>query len=322
MRRIWTRLWVAAMLAALAAGMAHAADHILGGTLGGQAPLWPFYIAKDKGFLAAQGIDLDLSFSPNPAQVIQQLSGGSIDVAVSTGADGPIQAVDKGAPLAIVRMIGKNPAYALIGKPAIKSLADLKGKTIAAGSPVDITSIYLERMMAAVGLKKGDYDTLSFGVAAARYAALQAGEADAAMVLPPINFRAEKAGFPTIALPVDYVHDLPFTVMAVARPWAETHKDAVRRLIAATDQSVAWFDDPANREAAIAILVNVGKADRADAEASYAFLKRIDFFAKGHAIPRASIEALIMAERERGLVGPNLTADKLALSGVTELTSR
>ena len=48
----------------------------------------------------------------------------------------------------------------LIGKPGLKSIADLKGKTISVGADNDITTVYFERMMAANGLKKGDYDTI------------------------------------------------------------------------------------------------------------------------------------------------------------------
>ena len=55
----------------------------------------------------------------------------------------------------------------------------------------------------ANGLKKGDYDTLPTGVAAARFAALQAGVVDAAIVLPPLNFQAAAAGL------ADGPHPLP-----------------------------------------------------------------------------------------------------------------
>lgn len=313
--------FVAALAALLILALpAGAAERVVSGTLGGQAPLWPFYIAMDKGFLAAEGIDLEINFAPSPAQVIQQLTAGSIDVAISVGSDEPVLAIDKGASLAIVRIIGERPPYAVIAKPAIKTLADLKGKTIASGSSVDITDAYLRRMMGAVGLKPGDYDTLAGGVAAARYAALQAGAADAAMVLPPLNFRAEKAGFRTIALAADYVQDFPFTAMAVLRPWAEAHKDAVRRIIAATDKSVAWFDDPANREAAIEILVKVGKAGREDAEASYDYLHHIDYFSASPKVSRTKLQALITLERERGLVSKDLTVDRVVMPGVTDLT--
>ena len=55
--------------------------------------------------------------------------------AMSTGMVDPIYAIDKGAPIAIVRLEVQSPPYALIAKPAIKSLKDLKGKIIIARRP-------------------------------------------------------------------------------------------------------------------------------------------------------------------------------------------
>jgi hypothetical protein len=69
---------------------AQAADRIVAGTLGGQAPLWPFYITIDKGFFAAEGIDLELNFAQSGAAVTQQLTAGSLDVALSVGITDPI----------------------------------------------------------------------------------------------------------------------------------------------------------------------------------------------------------------------------------------
>src|SRR3954469_14383540 len=188
---------------------AQAADKVIAGSLGGQAPLWAIYVAVHKGFFAAEGLDLELNFAQSGAAVTQQLTGGSLDVALSVGITDPIRAIDKGAPLALVRIIGNAAPYALIGKPELKSIADLRGKTISTGADSDITTVYFERMMAANGMKRGDYTTLPAGVAAARFAALKAGVVDAAVVLPPVNFQAAKAGFVTLGYAADYVKDLP-----------------------------------------------------------------------------------------------------------------
>jgi ABC-type nitrate/sulfonate/bicarbonate transport system substrate-binding protein len=313
---------VAAALFALGAALPHAdaAEKLQAGTLGGQAPLWPFYIAMNKGFLAAEGIDMDVTFASSGSAVLQALTGGSISVAISVGLAEPMQAIDKGAPLAIVRIIGKTAPYVLIAKPSVRSIVDLKGKTISIGSPSDITNVYFARMMEAVGLKPGDYETISAGVASARLAALEAGVADAAMVLPPLNFHAAKAGFHTIALAHDYVKDVPFTAMVVLRPWAVAHPQTLRHLMDATDKSVLWFKDNANRDAAIDVLVTVGKATRADAEASYDFLRHIDYFEADDKVSRAGLETLIKAETARKLLDPGLTVDRLVLPGVTDVT--
>jgi len=135
---------------------AQAADKVIAGSLGGQAPLWAIYVAVHKGFFAAEGLDLELNFAQSGAAVTQQLTGGSLDVALSVGITDPIRAIDKGAPLALIRVIGNSPPYVLIGKPGLKSIADLKGKIISVGADNDITTVYFERMMAANGFKKGD----------------------------------------------------------------------------------------------------------------------------------------------------------------------
>src|SRR5262249_16913182 len=153
---------------ALLAQPAAAADKIVAGTLGGQAPLWPFYVAIHKGMLNAEGIDLDLNLVQSGAAVIQQLTAGPLDVALSVGIANPIHAIHKGAPLALIRIVGNTAPHVLIGRAGLKTIADLKGKTISVGQPNDIAMVYFERMMAAHGLKKGDYDTISAGVAAAR----------------------------------------------------------------------------------------------------------------------------------------------------------
>lgn len=299
---------------------ARAADKVIAGTLGGQAPLWPFYIAMNKGFLAAEGIDFELNFAQSGSGAVQQLTGGSLDVVVSVGMTDPLQAIDKGAPLALIRVIGDAAPYALVAKPEIKTIADLRGKTISTGSPTDITSVYFEAMMVANGLKKGDYDVISAGVAAARYAALQAGAAQAAMVLPPLNFRAEQAGYPTIGLASDYEKRFPFTGMVVHRKWASEHMAVGRRLLAATEKSFAWLADDGNRAAAVDILVKVGKASKEDAEASYDFLRKIKYFEPTGKMSRQRLATLIAVEKSRGLTTDSLTVDKLVMPGLGEIS--
>jgi len=313
------RLFLGLAGAAAFGAQARAGDKIAAGTLGGQAPLWPFYIATRKGFFAAQNLDVDINFAQSGAAVTQQLTAGSIEIALSVGTNDPIHAIDKGAPVAIVRIIGNAAPYVLIGKKGLKTIADLKGKTVSIGSKSDMTTVYFERMAAASGLQKGDYDVVSAGVAAARYAALKAGVADAALVLPPLNFQAEKAGYVTIAFAPDYVKDLPFTGMAVFKPWAATHADLVKRALAATDASIAWLADTAHRDEAVDLLVKAAHADPEDAAASYDLLRRSGYFEPTSKVSRAKLQSLINEERRAGNIGPALTVERLIMPGITEL---
>ena len=106
---------------------------MIAGSLGGQAPLWAIYVAVHKGFFAGENLDLELNFAQSGAAVTQQLTGGSLDVALSVGITDPIRAIEKGANLALVRIVGNSAPYVLIGKGGLKSIKDLKGKTISTG---------------------------------------------------------------------------------------------------------------------------------------------------------------------------------------------
>src|SRR5262245_10733535 len=119
-------------LGALIAGMAVAlappakAETITLGMVGAVSSThWPIYIGLIKGYYAAEGLKPDLLFVPSSAALSQQLTAGSLDVALSTGLADPIRAIDKGAAIAIVRIEMQAPPYALLAKPAIKTWAGL-----------------------------------------------------------------------------------------------------------------------------------------------------------------------------------------------------
>src|SRR5216683_5940430 len=134
---------------------------------------WPIYIGLTKGYFAAEDLTPDLVFIQSSAALVQQLTAGSLDLALSTGLADPIRAIDKGSAIAISRFEIQAPPYSLMAKPTIKTWADLKGKVISIGGPKDITRIYLERMAIPNGVKPGDYDTVFAGATSARFSALQ-----------------------------------------------------------------------------------------------------------------------------------------------------
>src|SRR5437764_2587960 len=218
----WSRKAFVALLAAATMVLAPQAktETVTVGLVGAVSSThWPVYIGLAKGYYAAEDLTPDLVFIQSSAALVQQLTGGSLDLALSTGLADPLRAIDKGSPIAIVRIEMQAPPDALLAKPAIKGWADLKGKTISIGGPKDITRIYLERMAVPNGLKSGDYDTVFAGATSARFSALQSGAVDAAILLPPFNFYAESAGFTNLGLTIDYAKELPFTGTVVAARW-------------------------------------------------------------------------------------------------------
>ena len=307
--------------ALLPAPAAKAADTVTVGMVGAvSATHWPVYIGLKKGYYAAEDLKLDLVFIQSSAALVQQLTAGSLDLALSTGLADPIRAIDKGGAIAIVRIEMQAPPYALLAKPAIKTWSDLKGKTISIGGPKDITRIYLERMAVPNGVKPGDYDTVYAGATSARFSALTGGAVDAAILLPPFNFYAESAGYNSLGLTISYAPELPFAGAVVSRAWATSHKAVLDKVLKVHNQSMAWFSDPKNRAEAITIMVEAGKLKQADVEKSYDFLHKNAFFENTGKVSKTKMGALLKALKDLGDVQGSTDVERFVLPGVTQLS--
>jgi ABC-type nitrate/sulfonate/bicarbonate transport system substrate-binding protein len=314
-------LLVSAAISGVALAPAARAETVTIGLVGAvSATHWPIYVGLKQGFYAAKDIQLATVFTLSSNALVQQLAAGSLDAALSTGIVDPVYAIDKGAPIAVLRLEMVSPPYALLAKPAIASIKALKGKTIMVDGPKGITRLYVERMLAGNGMKPGDVETLFAGATAARFSALLAGAIDATILLPPFNFFAESAGFRTLGLSVDYTPELPFTGAVVNRNWAMTHRATLDRLIAVHNQSMAWFLDPRNRAPAIALMVEATRQKPEDVAKAYDFLQSRNFFDASGQVPRTKMNAMLAALRELGDISPALDVDRLILPGVTQVT--
>jgi NitT/TauT family transport system substrate-binding protein len=315
------RLAVAGLAATLMLAPAQAADTVILGSVGSASTnSWPVYIGINKGFFAAEDLKVDLVFAQSNAAVNQQLAAGSINFAINTGLVDPIRAIEKGAPAAILRIEIQGPPYILMGRSSIKRMSELKGKIISVGGAKDITRIFVERMLAADGVKPGEFDMVFAGATSARFAALQSGAVDAAILAPPFSFRAEAAGFTNLGLTIDYVKDLPFAGTVVNRGFAAANRRLVEKVLAVYNKSIAWFYDGGNRAEAVKMMIDVSRMQADDVEKSYDFLTRGKFFEPTGKVSKAKLGALVGALQQLGDVPSSFEIERLVLPGVTQLT--
>jgi ABC-type nitrate/sulfonate/bicarbonate transport system substrate-binding protein len=259
-------------------------------------------------------------FAPSSTAIAQQVAAGSTNLTVGSGIVDPIRAIDKGAPIAIWRIDMQAPPYALLAKSSIKSMKDLKGKTISIGGAKDITRIFVERMLAPNGINSGDVDYVFAGATSARLSALQAGAVDAAILTSPHNFYAEAAGFTNLGWTVEYARDLPFSGGAVNRAWAAANKPAFERFMGAYNKSVAWFQDANNRTEAVKIMMEAGRQKQEDVEKSYDFLQKGNYYELTGKLPRKPLTTLIGVLQELGDLPPGFALDRLLMPGVTQIS--
>jgi len=314
---------VAILSSCLVAASARAEEEkITFGTVGqASANMWPTLIGIRKGFFAAEGIRPEVLYVQSSAALVQQLTAGSLDISISTGLVDALRAIGMGAPIAIARLEVQAPPYDLVAKPGIKNLADLRGKLISLGGPKDITRIYVERMLAPHGVKRGDFDMVFAGATSARTSALLAGAVDAAILLPAFNFQAIGKGFHSLGLTVDYVRELPFSGAVVNVAWAKNHKSALQKTLLVENRSIAWFEDDKNRAEAVQILRTASGLTQNDTEKAYDFFRNGDFFERSGKVSKAKLTALAQAMESLGDSPRQLNVDKVVLPGIAETTN-
>jgi NitT/TauT family transport system substrate-binding protein len=253
-------------LAMLAGTPAHAEMTVTEGFVSHGALQWPEYVATEFGWFKENGVAVDmLSVGPGAAQ---QVAAGALNIGYS-GFPDFIRATNQGAPVKIVINGVNAPPYGVYAKPAIKSIADLKGKIVSIGGIKDVTLIYMEAMLASAGLKPKDLDFIYAKATPDRFAALASGGADAAILYPPFTFRAAGMGYSFLGDIEPYLRDFPFTVWAANTDWAAKNRPALLAYTKAYGRAVRWLYDTANKGKAAEILVKYSKAEPKDSADTY-----------------------------------------------------
>src|SRR5437016_10898193 len=132
-----------------------------------------FFVADKKGYFRAEGIEATTTPFASAAGMIAPLGRGQLDVGAGTVAAGLYNAVERGVLLRIVADKGSvtdKLEYStlvvrkdLVESGRYKSLADLKGMTIAAGSPGSGSESSMNEALKKGGLKFSDVKPVYMG---------------------------------------------------------------------------------------------------------------------------------------------------------------
>lgn len=142
-----------------------AADKVVVGVVGSLSDV-PFYLAVDKGYFKEAGIEPHFEQIRSLAKQVAPLSSGELDVASGAISAGLYNAANRGIKMKIVADKGRNaPGYGynsivvrkdLYDSGKVKSLADLKGQTIATIGIGSSDVSVLNEAMRSVGLGYDD----------------------------------------------------------------------------------------------------------------------------------------------------------------------
>jgi ABC-type nitrate/sulfonate/bicarbonate transport system substrate-binding protein len=239
--------------------------------------IWPIWAAQKQGFFAQQGLTIKNVYTANSVAQMVGLTNGEFDM-ITTALDNIIAYSEgEGSPKApkqadlIAVLGGNNGALSLIARPEIKSIKDLKDKDLAVDAISTGFSFVLREILNRNGLGPNDYKLVAFGNTGARWNALKDNKAMAGLLSPPLSQVATGAGYPDLADAADVLGGYQANVTGTRRDWAQKNGDTIVAYIRGYRAGLAWLKDPANKQAAIAVLrEQIPEASQAAAERNYA----------------------------------------------------
>jgi ABC-type nitrate/sulfonate/bicarbonate transport system substrate-binding protein len=269
---------------------------------------WHQYIAQEKGLFEAQNLEVEFSYADNSSKVVQALASGSVSLG-GPSPDAVINAVEHGSNLAIIAGEVNKMAYSLVASRDVHSYADLRGKTLAVIGLQEGSTVVLKKMLSDHGLRPDDYGLVTVGGTANRAAAVSNGTTAAAMIGQPQDFRLTAEGFTNLGNSYDVFPYYPLDVITTRRDWAQQNADVVARYLRAIVQADRWIYDPANREDAAIVAVNVLKMSHDEALRSYDLLvTQTQAIPRDGDLPIEGLQAVIDTMVEIDLLSPPLPA--------------
>jgi ABC-type nitrate/sulfonate/bicarbonate transport system substrate-binding protein len=238
----------------------------------------PIWAAQRNGLFEAQGLNVQLAYTPTSGFLVTSVLDGKADIAfaaidnVVAYQEGQGEAKVADNPDLFAFMGGDGGFISIVASPAIMSVRELKGKTVSVDAMTTGFAFVVRELVARNGLAEADVNFVRAGGTANRYRDLVAGKHDATLLRTPFELLAETRGHHTIAT-AESLGPYQGTVGLARRSWAREHEREVVGFLRAYKAATDWLYDPANREIAEALLVaNIRDMSPALAKRSYALL--------------------------------------------------
>jgi ABC-type nitrate/sulfonate/bicarbonate transport system substrate-binding protein len=209
-------------------------------------------VAEQNGIYARYSLEVHTSQMPNSDVMRSDLASGKIDIA-AYAVDNAVAMTLAGAD-AIIVMGGDGSQNELVSQPEVKTLADLKGKTVLVDAPNTAYALQMKKIMLVHGVDPKDVQMKTGVTTPRRLQAMQDDKTLAATMLDPGSAaRARRAGFNVLGTVPKDIGRYHSTGAYVMRKWAQEHADVLVRFIAANIEAQRWLMDPANKDKVIAM---------------------------------------------------------------------
>lgn len=231
-------LIVSVMVVGVLPGWAMARDRLAHGYSSASGVFAGLWVAQEGRIFEKYDIDSQLVLIASGSLMVQAMLGGELPIAGAAGS-AAVDASLGGADIVMFGSMVKVPAFYIMALPEIKTINDLRGKTVGVtrfGSSTDFTMRYVLRKH---GLEPGkDVTLLQTGDLFAAAAMLRSRAIVAAPFSSPTNLRAEEAGARVLMNMGKAGIYFPHDAFMARRSFINANTDLVRRFLMAYSEAV------------------------------------------------------------------------------------
>ncbi|MGH7851957.1 MAG: ABC transporter substrate-binding protein [Candidatus Binatia bacterium] len=222
---------------------------------------WPLWIAKEARLYSKHGLDVELVYAVHPSPIAAIISGHA--AMTSAGSDPALLAAAKDPSLVVLGGFMNKGSFAMIGSKTAMDMKQLSGKKIGVGRVGDPPYHMAVSLLRKYGMAPRDVQWVSVGVdAAARAAALQTGQIDAALITAPAYFRLQAAGLPVLAVLLDHEDIYVSTYYLFRREALTKERPMATGFIKAHAEAIKRFYD--DRAFATEVMIKYGGTRNTD----------------------------------------------------------
>ena len=201
----------------------------------------PAKLTEQLGYFKDEGLDVEIQSQPAGVDAENELLAGAVQGVVGFY-DHTIDLQSKGKEVEAVVVFGQVPGEAeMVATRAasqIRSMADIKGKTLGVTGLGSSTNFLTQYLAFRAGVTSSQFTVLPVGADATFIAAIRQGRIDAGMTTEPTISQLQKTGEAQVLVDMRTVEGTtqalgglyPASSLYMQRAWVDTHKDQVQKL--------------------------------------------------------------------------------------------
>jgi NitT/TauT family transport system substrate-binding protein len=211
-------------------------------------------IANKEGYFKEEGLNVEL-LSIRGEIAIRIALAGEIDFFTNAGS--ALAAVARNVPLKILAVVQDKPGWDLIALPNIKSIAQLRGQTVAIMSPEGSLAVVTREILRKNGLDPSkDANLVVMGGDDVRFPALKGKAIQATLFNAAASIRAQRDGFTKLASASEYVSAIQGGI-AVTDERIKQQPAKIARFMRASLKGLSFF--VSKKDASIKYMVDILK---------------------------------------------------------------